>query len=148
MSIVRTKEELERAVNNNEEKIIIKGYLASKIIKRHKTKSIVKKAGIGGIVAGVGVIAGVVAAPFTGGASAVAGASHIVSSCAVTGISSFALTATAGGTAIAVSTAEVIAGIAGVLGALGIAAGVVNTIAINYDIKISVKSTTVECTRK
>lgn len=146
MSIVRTKEELERAVNNNEEKIIIKGYLASKIIKRHKTKSIVKKAGIGGIVAGV--VAGVVAAPFTGGASAVAGASYIVSSCAVTGLSSFALTATAGGTAIAVSTAEVIAGIVGVLGALGIAAGVVNTIAKNYDIKISVKSTTVECTRK
>ncbi|MCR5218981.1 hypothetical protein [Treponema sp.] len=133
---VSTKEELETAVKNNTDKIIITGDLAQKIISGQKKKSVAKKIGIGSMLAG-GIAAGIgmLAAPVTGGASAVAGVSYLVAT-------------TAGGTAVALSTAEVIAGILGVLGALGIAAGVINTIAKNYDVKVSTDSTTVECTRK
>ena len=133
---VRTKEELESAVKNKEDKIIITGDLASKIIKAQKKKSVAKKVGIGSAIsAGVVAAAGIVAAPATGGASAVAGLSYAVAT-------------TAGGTAIALSTTEFIVGILGVLGALGITAGVINTIAKNYNVKVSAGSTTVECTRK
>lgn len=133
---VRTKEELESAVKNKEDKIIIVGDLASKIIKAQKKKSVAKKVGIGtAISAGVVAAAGIVAAPVTGGASAVAGLSYAVA-------------ATVGGGGAALSTAEFIVGILGVLGALGITAGVINTIAKNYNVKVSVGSTTVECTKK
>ncbi|QTQ17290.1 hypothetical protein [Treponema parvum] len=133
---VRTKEDLESAVKNKEDKIIITGDLASKIIKAQKKKSVAKKLGIGSAIsAGVVAAAGIVAAPVTGGASAVAGLSYAVAT-------------TAGGTAIALSTTEFIVGILGVLGALGITAGVINTIAKNYNVKVSAGSTTVECTRK
>lgn len=133
---VSTKEELEKAVNNNVDKIIITGDMASKIIRSQKKKSVAKKVGIGSAVAtGVAAVAGIVAAPVTGGASAVAGVSY-------------ALATTATGTAVALSTTELIASILGVLGALGIAAGVINSISKNYDVKISSGSTTVECTRK
>lgn len=133
---VRTKEELERAVKNREEKIIIRSPLASKIIQNQKKKSLAKKIGIGSAISsGVAVTAGIIAAPVTGGASAVAGVSYLIAT-------------TAGGTAVALSTTEFIAGILGILGALGIAAGVVNIIAKNYDIKIKANSTEVECTRK
>ena len=133
---VSTKEELEKAVNNNVDKIIITGDMASKIIRSQKKKSVTKKVGIGSAVAaGVAAVAGIVAAPVTGGASAVAGVSYAVAT-------------TATGTAVALSTTELIASILGVLGALGIAAGVINSISKNYDVKISSGSTTVECTRK
>lgn len=133
---VSTKEELEKAVNNNVDKIIITGDMASKIIRSQKKKSVAKKVGIGSAVAaGVAAVAGIVAATVTGGASAVAGVSY-------------ALATTATGTAVALSTTELIASILGVLGALGIAAGVINSISKNYDVKISSGSTTVECTRK
>lgn len=133
---VSTKEELEKAVNNNVDKIIITGDMASKIIRSQKKKSVAKKVGIGSAVAaGVAAVAGIVAAPVTGGASAVAGVSYAVAT-------------TATGTAVALSTTELIASILGVLGALGIAAGVINSISKNYDVKISSGSTTVECTRK
>lgn len=133
---VSTKEELEKAVNNNVDKIIITGDMASKIIRSQKKKSVAKKVGIGSAVAaGVAAVAGIVAAPVTGGASAVAGVSY-------------ALATTATGTAVALSTTELIASILGVLGALGIAAGVINSISKNYDVKITSGSTTVECTRK
>lgn len=138
---VRTKEELERAVKNREEKIIIRGPLASKIIQNKKKKSIAKKIGIGSAIgSAVVTVAGIIAAPFTGGASAVAGLSYATVS--------YAFATTAGGTAVALSTTEFIAGILGILGALGIAAGVVNIISKNYDIKIQAKSTAVVCTRK
>lgn len=133
---VSTKEELEKAVNNNVDKIIITGDMASKIIRSQKKKSVAKKVGIGSAVAaGVAAVAGIVAATVTGGASAVAGLSY-------------ATATTATGTAVALSTTELIASILGVLGALGIAAGVINSISKNYDVKISSGSTTVECTRK
>ena len=118
---VSTKEELEKAVNNNVDKTIITGDMASKIIRSQKKKSVAKKVGIGSAVAaGVATVAGV----------------------------SYAVAATATGTAVALSTTELIASILGVLGALGIAAGVINSISKNYDVKISSGSTTVECTRK
>ena len=133
---VNTKEELEKAVNNNVERIIITGDMAERIIKAQKKKSVAKKVGIGTVAAaGVATAAGIIAAPFTGGASAIAGVSYAVAT-------------TASGTAIALTTTELIASILGVLGALGIAAGVVNTISKNYDVKVSAGSTTVECTRK
>lgn len=133
---VSTKEELEKAVNNNVDKIIITGDMASKIIRSQKKKSVAKKVGIGSAVAaGVAAVAGIVAAPVTGDASAVAGVSYAVAT-------------TATGTAVALSTTELIVSILGVLGALGIAAGVINSISKNYDVKISSGSTTVECTRK
>ena len=61
---------------------------------------------------------------------------------------SYAIATTAGGTAVALSTTEFIAGILGILGALGIAAGIVNIISKNYDVTINANSKSVECTRK
>lgn len=133
---VSTKEELETAVKNNTDKIIITGDLAQKIISAQKKKSVAKKAGIGGaVVAGLATVGGIMAAPITGGASAVAGLSYAVAT-------------TAGGTAVALTTTELIAVCGTVLGALGIAAGVINTISKNYNVKVSAGATTVECTRK
>ena len=133
---VSTKEELESAVKNNTDKIIITGDLAQKIISAQKKKSVAKKVGIGGAVAaGVAAVAGIVAAPVTGGISAAAGVSYAVAT-------------TAGGAAVALSTTELIAVCGTVLGALGIAASVINTISKNYNVKVSAGSTTVECTRK
>ena len=133
---VSTKEELETAVKNNTDKIIITGDLAQKIISGQKKKSVAKKVGIGGVVgAGLATVGGILAAPVTGGASAVAGLSYAVAT-------------TAGGTAVALTTTELIAVCGTVLGALGIAAGVINTISKNYNVKVSAGATTVECTRK
>ena len=133
---VSTKEELETAVKNNTDKIIITGDLAQKIISAQKKKSVAKKVGIGGaVVAGLATVGGIMAAPITGGASAVAGLSYAVAT-------------TAGGTAVALTTTELIAVCGTVLGALGITAGVINTISKNYNVKVSAGATTVECTRK
>ena len=94
---VSTKEELETAVKNNTDKIIITGDLAQKIISAQKKKSVAKKVGIGGaVVAGLATVGGIMAAPITGGASAVAGLSYAVAT-------------TAGGTAVALTTTELIA---------------------------------------
>ena len=137
---VSTKEELETAVKNNSDKIIIIGDLAQKIISAQKKKSVAKKVGIGsmlagGVAAGVATVVGLAAAPVTGGASAVAGVSYLVAT-------------TAGGTVVALSTAELIVVCGTVLVALGISASVINTISKNYDVKLCAGSTTVECTRK
>lgn len=85
---VSTKDELESAVKNNAEKIIITGDLAKEIAKVQKKKSVAKKVGIGSAIG------------------------------------------------------------AGVAVAAGIAAGTINSIAKNYNVKVSAGSTTVECTRK
>ena len=133
---VSTKEELENAVKNMDEKIIITSDMAKKIIQAHKKKSVAKKVGIGSVIAACAAsVAGVVAAPVTGGASAAAGVSYLVAT-------------TAGGATVAATTTEVIAGVLGVLGVTGIAAGVINTVAKNYNVKITAGSTEVECTRK
>ena len=132
---VTTKDELERAVKNNTEKIVITGDLAKKIISTQKKKSVAKKVGISSIVlSAVAAVAGLVAAPLTGGASAVASAS-------------FATVALTGG-GITLTTAEVAILVVGALGALGISVGIINIIAKNYNVKISAGSTTVELMRK
>lgn len=132
---VTTKDELERAVKNNTEKIVITGDLAKKIISAQKKKSVAKKVGISSIVlSAVAAVAGLAAAPLTGGASAVAGAS-------------FATAALTGG-GITLTTAEVAILVVGALGALGISVGIINIIAKNYNVKISAGSTTVELMRK
>ena len=136
---VSTKDELESAVKSNAEKIIITGELAKEIAKAQKKKSAAKKVGIGSAIgAGVAVVAGIAAAPFTAGASAVAASIPVTSA--------FAATATAG--AVTLSTTEFIVAILGALGVLGITAGTINSIAKNYNVKVSAGSTTVECTRK
>ena len=71
---VSTKEEFEKAVNKNAEKIIIIGGLDQEFIKTQKKKDIGKKAGIGGAIAATAAtVAGIALAPVTGDASAVAG---------------------------------------------------------------------------
>lgn len=132
---VTTKDELERAVKNNTEKIVITGDLAKKIISAQKKKSVAKKVGISSIVlSAVAAVAGLAAAPLTGGASAVA-------------VASFATVALTGG-GITLTTAEVAILVLGALGALGISVGIINIIAKNYNVKFSAGSTTVELTRK
>lgn len=62
--VVTTKEELKRAVKNKEDDILIQG----EVLKYYKAASKLKK--VGKISLGIAV-AGVVAAPFTGGLSSV-----------------------------------------------------------------------------
>ena len=64
MRTVRTEEELKAAFAAKETKIIVKGPMAEKMVKKAKTK---KAAKIGGIAL---VVASIAALPFTGGASA------------------------------------------------------------------------------
>lgn len=134
---VSTKEEFEKAVNNGVDKIIITGNLAQEIIKAQKKKDVGKKVGVAGAVTAVAAgIAGVALAPVTAGASiAASGAvAHAV--------------ITVGAATVTLSTAEFIAGIAGVLGVAGFATSIINTVAKNYNVKISAGGATVECTKK
>lgn len=136
MSVVKvsTKEEFERAVSNNEEKIIVTGDLAEKIISSHKKKAVAKTVGAGGVVAGIGVaVLGLVFAPFTGGVSAIAGLSATAA-------------LTAGGVTLTMAELALLCGTA--LVALGIASNIIDKVAKNYDVKFSAGSTTVEFTRK
>lgn len=64
MKTVRTEEELKAAFAAKESRIIVKGPMAEKMVKKAKTK---KAAKIGGIAL---VVASLAAIPFTGGASA------------------------------------------------------------------------------
>lgn len=64
MRTVRTEEELKAAFAAKESRIIVKGPMAEKMVKKAKTK---KAAKIGGIAL---VVASLAAIPFTGGASA------------------------------------------------------------------------------
>lgn len=106
--IVRTKEDFKRAVEICPDKIIFKDEMAEVVKKVISQKKLKKKIGIGsGILAGAGVLAGIVAAPFTGGASL-----------GVTALSFAAGTAAAG--TITVSTSLFIAGLIGAFIGLGI----------------------------
>ena len=68
--IVRTKEDFKRAVEICPDKIIFKDEMAEVVKKAISQKKLKKKIGIGsGILAGAGMLAGIVAAPLTGGAS-------------------------------------------------------------------------------
>lgn len=88
MVTVTTKEELKLALKNKETNILVKGDLAKVMQKKRKIKKTAIISGAGMILAGVALI------PFTGGASITA---------TVSGFS----VATAAGTTIAASTAEV-----------------------------------------
>lgn len=106
--IVRTKEDFKRAVEICPDKIIFKDEMAEVVKKAISQKKLKKKIGIGsGILAGAGVLAGIVAAPFTGGASL-----------GVTALSFAAGTAAAG--TITVSMSLVGAGLIGAFIGLGI----------------------------
>lgn len=106
--IVRTKEDFKRAVEICPDKIIFKDEMAEVVKKVISQKKLKKKIGIGsGILAGAGVLAGIVAAPFTGGASL-----------GVTALSFAAGTAAAG--TITVSTSLFIVGLVGAFVGLGI----------------------------
>ena len=66
MVTITTKEELEKALKNKEEEILIEGEIAKRIVRK---KNIKKGAMITG---GASIVAGLVLLPFTGGGSAIA----------------------------------------------------------------------------
>lgn len=82
---VRTKEELEKAIENKTAKIIVKGELAEKIHKAEAIKSLSKPALIA-------LGAAIAATPFTGGISGAVGVAALT---ATTGMSIVAITAVA-----------------------------------------------------
>lgn len=121
MVTVTTKEALKKAINDQEDKILIQGELARKIIKQKKIKKWTLISSIS--LAGTGLVL----APFTGGSSL--------------GLTVHGLTvATASGTAISASVAEV----AIIMGFLGITISIAllkgYTIKINKDVVIMEKN--------
>lgn len=120
--VVKTKEDFERVLKEKPDKIIFEGEIGNALVKNLKTKKNIKKAS--GVAIGIGVaaaIAGIVAAPFTGGTSAVAG------------VAAFTAT-TAGGATLAISTAELVIIVTGALLALGISSVLFNEVIKNYDL--------------
>ena len=116
--IVRTKEDFKRAVEICPDKIIFKDEMAEVVKKAISQKKLKKKIGIGsGILAGAGVLAGIVAAPFTGGASLGVSALSFAAGTAAAGTAA-AGTAAAG--TITVSMSLVGAGLIGAFIGLGI----------------------------
>lgn len=107
--IVTTEKELEEVLKNkNVDKIRVEGPLAQKMRSKAKKKKI-----LAGSLLGVSAIAlgSIIAAPFTGGASLIAGATAA------------GLTATIGTATIVVSATELAILVGGVLGSLAIMAG-------------------------
>lgn len=106
---VKTEKELEEVLKNkNVDKIRVEGPLAQKMRSKAKKKKI-----LAGSLLGVSAIAlgSIIAAPFTGGASLIAGATAA------------GLTATIGTATIVVSATELAILVGGVLGSLAIMAG-------------------------
>lgn len=106
---VTTEKELEEVLKNkNVDKIRVEGPLAQKMSSKAKKKKI-----LAGSLLSVSAIAlgSIIAAPFTGGASLIAGATAA------------GLTATIGTATIVVSAAELAILVGGVLGSLAIMAG-------------------------
>lgn len=106
---VTTEKELEEVLKNkNVDKIRVEGPLAQKMRSKAKKKKI-----LAGSLLGVSAIAlgSIIAAPFTGGASIIAGATAA------------GLTATIGTATIVVSATELAILVGGVLGSLAIMAG-------------------------
>lgn len=115
---VKTEKELEEVLKNkNVDKIRVEGPLAQKMRSKAKKKKI-----LAGSLLGVSAIAlgSIIAAPFTGGASLIAGATAA------------GLTVTIGTATIVVSTAELAILVGGLLSGLAIAAGF-KKIAFNTD---------------
>ena len=67
MVVVRTKEELQEAIKNKVDSIRIEGPYAGIVAQKIRSRKKVKKVAIG--VGTLALIGGVIAAPFTGGAS-------------------------------------------------------------------------------
>ena len=121
MIVVRTKEELQEAIKNKVDSIRIEGPYAGIVAQKIRSRKKVKKVAIG--VGTLALIGGVIAAPFTGGAS-LAGS--------VAGATAMGLTV---GT-ITISTAELAM-------ILGFAAYVINK---KYKIKIGKEDEYIEMT--
>lgn len=121
MVVVRTKEELQEAIKNKVDSIRIEGPYAGIVAQKIRSRKKVKKVAIG--VGTLALIGGVIAAPFTGGAS-LAGS--------VAGATAMGLTV---GT-ITISTAELAM-------ILGFAAYVINK---KYKIKIGKEDEYIEMT--
>ncbi len=102
---VTTKDELEKAITEKKEEIMVVGELAKKIKKANTAKKIAKGVGVGAVVAAG--VAGVAAAPLTGGASLVA----------TKMAAPLATAAATGGVAITLSTG---AAVVGALAAIGL----------------------------
>jgi hypothetical protein len=106
---VTTEKELEEVLKNkNVDKIRVEGPLAQKMRSKAKKKKILAGSLLGASAIALGSI---IAAPFTGGASLIAGATAA------------GLTATIGTATIVVSTAELAILVGGLLSGLAIAAG-------------------------
>ncbi len=121
MVVVRTKEELQEAIKNKVDSIRIEGPYAGIVAQKIRSRKKVKKVAIG--VGTLALVGGVIAAPFTGGAS-LAGS--------VAGATAMGLTV---GT-ITISTAELAM-------ILGFAAYVINK---KYKIKIGKEDEYIEMT--
>ena len=121
MIVVRTKEELQEAIKNKVDSIRIEGPYAGIVAQKIRSRKKVKKVAIG--VGTLALVGGVIAAPFTGGAS-LAGS--------VAGATAMGLTV---GT-ITISTAELAM-------ILGFAAYVINK---KYKIKIGKEDEYIEMT--
>ena len=67
MIVVRTKEELQEAIKNKVDSIRIEGPYAGIVAQKIRSRKKVKKVAIG--VGTLALVGGVIAAPFTGGAS-------------------------------------------------------------------------------
>lgn len=67
MVVVRTKEELQEAIKNKVDSIRIEGPYAGIVAQKIRSRKTVKKVAIG--VGTLALVGGVIAAPFTGGAS-------------------------------------------------------------------------------
>ena len=67
MVVVRTKEELQEAIKNKVDSIRIEGPYAGIVAQKIRSRKKVKKVAIG--VGTLALVGGVIAAPFTGGAS-------------------------------------------------------------------------------
>ncbi len=90
MKTVYTKEELQQALENREEKIEVRGELAQKIYRNAKRKKLIRSsAGLIGVLA---IIGGIALTPVTGGASLVGAAAGLTATGLIAG--TITLTAT------------------------------------------------------
>ena len=135
---IRTKEDLERAKKEMPKVILFEGEVAEKIQKVVKAKKTGKKVAHLGIIAGaVAIVGGMVAAPFTGGATL--GVSAL-------GAKALGVTVIVGRTIIVLTTAQ-LAIVAGVVClALGVSLSIAKDLLKSYDFEIG--NGTVKCTRK
>ena len=100
MTTVSTKQELISAIERRETQIIATGEIAASIRKKVKVK---KSAKIGGLALAIG---GILAIPFTGGASAgltAAGLTCLTGAATLTGTQILILCGIIGGTAVAIT---------------------------------------------